>query len=159
MELPVRKPNRMRGYDYSRPGLYFLTVCTRDKRCLFWENPGRDLQTPEELVLTEAGQVLKAAIEGMADHYATIQLDNYVIMPNHFHLLLCLEAAGPEQAKASISQAIGQLKRTVSMALGQALWQKSFHDHVVRNEKDYQRIWEYIHTNPMRWAKDCFFVE
>ncbi len=73
-------------------------------------------------------------------------MENYAVMPNHVHLL-------------TISQVIQQLKGWVAKRAGGSIWQKSFHDHVVRREKDFQLIWQYIETNPQNWQNDCFYAE
>ena len=75
-------------------------------------------------------------------------------MPNHIHLLLLLTNSG-----VSVSRVVQQLKRTVSKQIGKQVWQKSFHDHVVRNGAEYRKIWAYIDTNILRWDKDCFYQE
>ena len=79
-------------------------------------------------------------------------------MPNHVHLIVVVENDNGRQIAApTLSMVIGNMKRAVSLFLGYSLWQKSFHDHIIRNDSDYLRIAEYIENNPASWEKDCFF--
>ena len=77
-------------------------------------------------------------------------------MPNHIHLILNLSISGGHR-NPPLQNVIGQLKSYTTSKFGDVLWQRSFHDHIIRNEKDYQKIWEYIDTNVVRWEKDCFY--
>lgn len=147
MERLSRKPNRLIGYDYSKNGAYFITCCTIEKQCLL-ANP----RAPH--LLTPWGVVVDQIIREIPSHYLGVQLDRHVVMPNHIHLLLSLI-----NSDVSVSQVVQQLKRTVSRQIGQSVWQKSFHDRVVRNDAEYRKIWAYIDTNPLRWDKDCFYLE
>lgn len=85
-------------------------------------------------------------------------------MPNHVHLILFLPDTGGRMIssptnKGSIVTAIGQMKRQVSKTIGTPIWQRSFHDHIIRNREDYEKIAKYIYENPIRWQYDCFYVE
>ena len=86
------------------------------------------------------------------DHYSGVQLVQYVVMPNHVHLLLLLS-----NSDVSVSQVVQQLKRMASVRIGQPVWQKSFHDRVVRNAREYKKIMEYIDNNPLRWELDRYY--
>ena len=147
MDRPSRKPNRLPGYDYAENGAYFITCCTIGKQCLF-----ADRETPH--LLTPWGVLVDQAIRDIASHYPGVQLEQYVVMPNHIHLLLLLSNSG-----VSVSRVVQQLKRSVSKQIGKQVWQKSFHDRVVRNDVEYRKIWAYIDTNILRWDKDCFYQE
>ena len=102
---------------------------------------------------------MEAGIQNIAKCYPAITVDQYTIMPNHIHLLLQIHTDGdgkPVQAPA-VSTVIQQMKGYVTKQLGRQIWQKLYHDHVVRNERDYQMIWNYIVGNPMKWTEDCFY--
>ena len=88
-------------------------------------------------------------------------MDRYVIMPNHIHIIfvICNSEGGRQIAPPTISTVIGQMKRSVSKTIGECIWQRSFHDHVIRDHKDYEKIANYISDNPMKWEEDCFFAE
>jgi len=88
-------------------------------------------------------------------------VDKYVIMPNHVHLVLIIEPIeiGRPLVAPTISTIIQQMKGIVSKQIGFSIWQKSYHDRIIRNEKEYLKIWEYIENNPLKWNEDCFFNE
>ena len=169
MEHPERIPNRLKGYDYGSVGAYFITVCTKDGNPLFWnENTeamirvcllsyrpvGADRIRP---FLSTEGKIVDRAIQDISLRYQNVLMDHYVIMPNHVHILLRLMKAEPGIPVKTVSDIVGQTKRRVSKELGKAIWQKSFHDHIVRDEEDWKRIWTYIDNNPANWEIDCFY--
>lgn len=161
MDHPQRKPNRLREYDYSTPGVYFVTICTKDRKNLLWDNAERGVANPQEVVLSSYGKVVKCAVEKITQHYPMVLVEHYVIMPNHIHLLLHIISNddGRPMVAPTISTVVQQMKGHVTKQIGNAIWQKLFHDHVVRCERDYQKIWNYIDGNPMKWAEDCFYTE
>lgn len=166
MDLPKRKPTRLKGYDYSTPGMYFLTICVKHRKQLLGEIVGcGDFDAPQ-MILSEHGQILDRHINLMGEKYSHIKIDKYVIMPNHFHLILYITDCASNKNGASetaapysneTSKFISLLKRYCNREYGENIWQSSFHDHIIRDEKDYQKIWEYIDTNVIRWEEDCFY--
>ena len=88
MELPKRKKNRLTEYDYSTPSAYFITVCTGNRKNLFWKDVGAIIDRPKNVPLTNLGVIAQGSIEEISKHYPAISVDHYVIMPNHIHLLL-----------------------------------------------------------------------
>ena len=119
--------------------------------------------------LTKAGIIVQNVIESLPERYPDIKIDNYVIMPNHVHLLLQIdreraihESPLQEERKRSLlSQVIGYLKMNSSKEIHalypeRKVWQRSYHDHVVRNDNDYHDIWNYIDTNPAKWENDRY---
>ncbi len=162
MDKPARKPNRIRDFDYSSPGVYFVTICTRDKEKLFWDdNVGASIARPQDAVLSAVGEVVATAIREIPMRYPMISLDNYVVMPNHLHLLLRINTddSGRAMLAPTVSTVVQQMKGAVTKKLGCSIWQKLFHDHVVRNQRDYEEIWNYIEQNPIRWQEDHFYTE
>lgn len=158
LPFQTRKPNRLRSYDYSQNGAYFLTVCTQDKRCVLWNGREPQVLDPADTShLSMAGQAADAAIKGIPLHYPGTVLDKYVVMPNHIHAILLLSRTGA--AVPSVSQIIRQMKCATARLSGPSLWQKSFHDHIIRDEAEYQKIWTYIDLNPIRWREDCYFSD
>ena len=147
--LPTRKRNRLKSFDYGSSQAYFITVCTAGKECLLWEN-GKEPQTSDDpLPLSEYGRIVQASIDGIGKHYSDVEVACHTVMPNHVHLVLIIH-----KATTSVSTVIGQMKRFASTQAGIPLWQKSFYDHVIRNDSDYEHIAEYIYLNPIRWVKD-----
>ena len=111
--------------------------------------------------LSEYGQIARKQLEDMAHFYQDVVLEKYVIMPNHIHLLLHImghfESANSSRQDACVSRFVGTFKRFCNKQIGLNIWQTSFHDHIIRGQEDYQKIWMYIETNPARWEKDCFY--
>lgn len=155
MEFPQRKPNRLKDFDYSQNGAYFITICVKDKKKLL----GGIAAGQDTIELSEYGLAVEQAIQGIAQHYSNAAVEKYIIMPNHIHLIIMLREADVRTMTApTISRIIKHMKEFVTKKTGRSFWQKTFHDHIIRNEREYQEIWEYIHTNPMKWKEDCFFI-
>ena len=147
---PRRKPTRLPNYNYSEAGGYFITVCTEEKRCILWDSNG----------ISETGILVQKQLAHMADFYSHIAIDKYVVMPNHIHMILLVRHGTDAQgANAAIPKFVSAFKRFTNRNAGQTLWQRSYHDHVIRNEEDYLRIWQYIDSNPAKWCEDCYFEE
>ena len=160
MELPKRKQNRLTEYDYSTPNAYFITVCTQDRKNLFWTDVGAAISRQENVSLTDLGIVVKQSIDEIPEHYPAITVDNYVIMPNHIHLLLQINADidGRPMAAPTISTVVNQMKGVISKRAGFSVWQKGFYDHVIRNDNDYRDIWKYIEGNPGKWTEEKLYI-
>ena len=158
--MDIRKNNRLAEYDYSSAGAYFITLCTKDKLQIFWSNfVGADIIRPQDKNhLSKCGLVADKVISDIPLHYPNVTVDKYVIMPNHIHMLLTIhETDGRIISAPTISTVIGQMKRQISKLLGQSIWQKSFHDHIIRNQADYDSVWQYIDENPQKWQTDPFY--
>ncbi|MBP3337160.1 MAG: transposase [Clostridia bacterium] len=106
--------------------------------------------------ITPIGTEVEKAIQYINENYIGVKVDKYVIMPNHIHLIIIIDNSGGH-GDPPLQSIIGQLKSYITNKYKDILWQKSFHDHIIRIEKDYQKIWEYIDTNVLRWEKDCFY--
>lgn len=160
MTFPQRKPNRLTEYDYSTPNAYFLTICTENRKNLFWKNVGAIIDRPENIPLTNLGCLVRQCIIEIPMHYPMISVDNFVVMPNHIHLLLQIhtDADGRSLIAPTISTVVRLMKGTVSKQAGFSVWQKGFYDHVIRNDKDYQSIWNYIQGNPSKWTEDQLYI-
>lgn len=154
MEKPVRKPTRIPYYDYSSDNYYFVTICTHEKKCIFG--------SVKEL--SRYGKIAADSVVDIPIHHSGVRIDKYVIMPNHVHMIVIIGCGNCKEKNSDLNQVIGLFKSAVTRKIHETdhdiqVWQRSFHDHVIRNQKDYERIWGYIDTNPMRWDKDCFYVE
>lgn len=158
-DLPTRKPNRLPGYDYDAPNAYFITICTQNRRNLLWENVGAVNDRPQNIRLSGYGKIADNCVKSIPHHYPAISLDQYVIMPNHVHLLLQIQTdeSGRSMTAPTISNVVRMMKGAASKQAGFSLWQKGFYDHIVRGDADYREIWEYIRNNPYRWAEDELF--
>lgn len=148
-----RKPNRLKNYDYSSKGAYFITICTLDRKCILSRIVGGDALIAPQTNLTHCGEIARKYIESMPG------IDKYVIMPNHIHLLIAID--GPMKASAptiSVPNLIRSFKVLVSKEIGQSIWQRSYHDHIIRDEEDYLNHLQYIENNPAKWSKDKYYI-
>ena len=144
-----RKNPRMSHYDYTTPNYYFVTICTRDKICLFG--------TVDRL--NEFGKIANTGLSQIENHFPGVRMDKYIVMPNHIHAIVVLT-----NTAVDLSVVIGQYKSFVSNRIHKAgypnpVWQTSFHDHVIRSQRSYQHIWQYIDSNHAKWQTDCFYTE
>ena len=168
MNYPIRKLPRLREYDYTTPGAYFITICSHKKQCVFGHITPGDHGDDARMVYSPIGELAKACLLKIESHFQSITIDNWIIMPNHIHMILRIEEK-PERIypfpTANISTAVGTFKAAVTRAAKNAsmpsgkLWQSSFYDHIIRNDEDYQTIWNYISGNPSKWLEDCFYCE
>ena len=158
---PQRKKNRLDNYDYSSCGAYFITVCTLERRIYFWKNVGAIIDRPQDVELSPYGKMVDNAIQSVPSAYPALSLESYVIMPNHIHLLIrvCADEYGRPLVAPTMSRVIKQLKGIVSKQAGVGIWQKSFHDHIIRNREDYEEHLRYIYENPLRWQDDELYSE
>ena len=167
MDQRSRKPTRLKNYDYSAPGAYFITICTREKRCVLSEiefPPGWDVGAAISRplpVLTEYGKFVEQAVGNIPTRYPSVNVAQYVIMPNHVHMILQIRAGegGRMISAPTVSTVVGQMKRWISKKCGVPLWQRSFYDHVVRSETEYDEIARYIDDNPAKWTEDRFYPQ
>ena len=157
------RPGRLPHWDYSAVGYYFITFCTKNRECILAQIVGRDDPGAPSVVLTSHGACLRGLLDTLPDAYPNMTLHHFVIMPNHGHLLLSIDrpgsgAPGSSRPTQQISRVVAALKRFTNLAAGKNLWQSTFHDHVIRNEPDYLRIWRYMDTNPLKWEEDRYHV-
>lgn len=157
---PGRRQLRLPEYDYSQAGCYFITVCTAGRRCLLGAVGRDDLGAPS-VRLTPYGKIVEQYICSIPAAYDTVQIDQYVIMPNHIHLLLWIRtgsgAPGSSRPTQMVPRIVAALKRFTNRDAGIKLWQPSFYDHIIRDENDFLRIWTYIAANPSKWAEDRYY--
>ncbi len=159
MNLPKRIPNRLNKFDYSSCGAYFITICTQNRRNLLWKNVGAAIGRPQDIELSYYGIVTNEAISNIPSVYPMVSVDKYVIMPNHIHLLLQINSDinGRPVAAPTISNIVNHTKGYITRTIGLPIWQKLFYDHIIRNENDYNEVWQYIENNPLKWYEDSLF--
>ena len=164
-ELPSRKPTRLRYFDYSRPGAYFLTICTKDKRKTLSKIVGDGALDVPKNVLTKAGRIAEKYILS-TNKIKHVSVEKYVIMPNHIHMIIWIHpdegengtSRAPSPTNSAIPHIVATFKRFCNLEFGENLFQRSYHDRIIRNQKEYEHIWNYIELNPARWQYDCFYV-
>jgi len=153
-ELPVRKNIRLEGYDYSQDGCYHITICVKDRHEMLGRIVGTNCVRP---LLSDIGNVVETEISNVSGIYDSVYIDKYVIMPNHIHMIVRIESDGRTQFVPTISRIIKQFKGAITKKIGYSIWQARFHDHIIRNEAEYQTRWHYIDENPARWAEDEYY--
>jgi len=209
-----RRSVRLKDYDYSKEGLYFITICTKDRECLF----GNIIE--DSIILNDVGEIILKEWLNTEKIRKNIVLHDFVIMPNHIHCIIeilynnvyedilsetsvgayCIRPHDircknndfnnnqyeidnvvikgelfnegvcntplpldkPNMKFQSPKQTIGSIirgfKSAVTKQLGYSLWQRNYFEHIIRNEKSYNRISNYIKTNPSNWGKDKLYI-
>jgi len=176
--LKNRKISRLQGYNYSFPGCYFVTICTQHKIEWFGEI------IDKRMILSKIGKFAERFWQEIPNHYGTTKLDKLIVMPNHIHGIITIAPVGtpPRRVpivgfnpqiktnlhhsrhpgplqKNSLSSIINQFKGAVKRECNKTgfndfKWQPRFHDHIIRNKYDLNRIRKYIESNPMIWHRD-----
>ena len=162
-----RRSIRLQGYDYSQAGAYFVTICTRNRKCIFGEILGGEMR------LNEVGRIVSREWIRTAEIRTEIELDAWVVMPNHFHAILVIadrrgtarRAPTVEQFGRPVSGSVPTIVRSFKSAVtkrvnelchtpGTPLWQRNYWERIIRNEREWNRIREYIQNNPIQWELD-----
>jgi REP element-mobilizing transposase RayT len=149
-DLKYRKSIRFSDYDYTKHGMYFVTICSKNAERIF-----SDIKD-DSVLLSEIGQIIENAVLNIPGIYKNVKIDCYVIMPNHIHVILTFDA-DPSAKRISLSTVINQFKGFVTKQIGYSPWHKLFYEHIIRDHSDYLRIVDYINDNPKKWREDRFF--
>ena len=162
-DIHHRRSVRLKGYNYSRAGLYFITICTQNRLCLFG-----DIQNGE-MTLNEGGKAAEACMLAIPDHYTHVRLHQSVVMPNHIHCIIEITPGAPTTTSQSIrgtSKTVGSIVRGFKIGVTKwfrentdihTVWQRNYHDHIIRDEKSYDQISEYTLNNPLKWRDDRYY--
>ena len=156
------KENGASAPYYSSVGAYFVTVCTVKKQPFLGNVVGGGVLDAPYVRLSECGRIAEQVLLEMDSFYEDISVDKYVVMPNHVHFILTIrESRGPSRtpapANARLPAFISTWKRFTNRKAGTQMWQRGYYDHIIRNEADYRRIWQYADENPARWAEDEYY--
>jgi putative transposase len=182
-----RRSIRLRGYDYSQSGLYFITICVYNRECRFGNIDVRKPLADSQMILNKYGTIAHEEWEKLPERFKNFELDVFQIMPNHMHGIILLHdsvGAGftpaqsgftpdqiaigqPQGIAPTLGDIIGAYKSLVANACLEIyksknetmgrLWQRNYYEHIIRNEQSYQRISEYIINNPAKWDNDKFY--
>jgi REP element-mobilizing transposase RayT len=162
--LHNRKEIRLKGYDYSSPGEYFVTICTERREHLF------EKVVANRMVLRSNGKIAVGCLNELPMHYPTAELDEFVVMPNHIHGIIRItdepvraRHASPEQKRRNnLGDLVGSFKSAVTNRVnkirntpGVTIWQRGYFEHVIRDDRSLHKIRDYIATNPQRWSMDA----
>jgi len=190
--LGRRKSIRLKGYDYSQAGLYFITMCSQNQLCLFGEVENAQMR------LSDAGKMIEKWWGELKHKYNNIELHEQIIMPNHFHgIIQIINETGPITGNTSVTvgadlcvcpnercqlpkkgehtgsplhrmiqwfktmstnEYIKGVKNNDWRPFNKKLWQRNYYEHVIRNEKSYHQISQYIQTNPLKWQNDKYYA-
>ena len=163
-KFPKRKDLRLKNYDYSEYGAYFITICTDKRRKIFSKIVGVGVPDDPRVELTTYGKIVDKFINQLNDFYENISVEQYVIIPNHIHLILfvCDDGSSrtppPTSKPNSIVPAfVSTFKRFCNKEIGENIWQRGFYDHIIRDKYDYDEISKYIHENPLKWQFDKLY--
>lgn len=158
---------RLKGYDYSQEGLYFITICTQNRKCIFGEIKNG------EMILNDNGKIIEKTWQDLPNHNPHIEPNIFCIMPNHIHAVIEITAhvgAGSKPAQNipfsnhSLSEIVRQFKTFSSRRInqlsgkqGHPVWQRNYYEHIIRNEISYNNIYWYIMNNPQKWEDDKLY--
>ena len=137
MERPIRKNTRLQNYHYNQNGAYFITICTKVRKPMLWDVVGDDAH----MVPTAYGKIVQGYIESAP------QIEKYALMPDHVHLIVRIKGGADDE----VGSIVRSLKTLTTKKVGESIFQRSYYDHVIRNEQDYRDIAQYIENNPRKW--------
>ena len=175
-ELKNRKTTRLKCADYNRNQAVFLTICTKERKCILSRVVGTGVLDGPQIELTKYGQIADKYIRQLNDFYEDLSVESYVIMPNHIHIMLWVKGAengpsrtpvtdGPSRTPVPTvqnsvpSRFVSTFKRLCNKEYGVNIWQYRSNDHIIRNRQDYDEHLRYIYENPMRWYYDELYTE
>lgn len=172
MNFPQRKTNRLKDYNYSQEGHYFITMCSYQKYNIFGEIIDGMVE------LNKIGRIIDLHINKLNSLYNEICIDKHVIMPNHIHMIIMIENTDglakhsinkKNPSKMALAKVIQTFKSSITKDCriqtnagthamrSLQIWQRSYYDHIIRNHKEYEEIWEYIEENPQKWSLDQYY--
>lgn len=165
-EIHHRRSIRLKGFDYSRPGEYFVTICTQNRICLFGD------VINGTMVLNKYGKIVEKCWFDLPNHYNNVKLNEYIIMPNHFHGIISMVGVGFKPTPTmdehigkchGLSEIVRALKtfsarqiNEIKNSPGVPVWQRNYYEHIIRDDDSYYRISAYIKNNPVNWEKDDY---
>lgn len=153
----IRKKNRLKGYDYSSNASYFLTVCSDKRKEIFSQIVFDNTVGANIVRLSKIGQKIENCVLKIEEIYPCVFVDNYIIMPNHIHLILTIDTNRRPMVAPTVATVIKQFKGAASKEAGTSIWQKGYYDHIIRNENDFNETMKYITFNAQKWDEDKYF--
>ncbi|MCE1245862.1 MAG: transposase [Firmicutes bacterium] len=169
--LNKRKNVRLKGYNYASYGSYFVTICCHNKQCLFGRIPKeKDPGKRPQVILNDAGNMIGKWFKLIENKFKNIICDSYITMPNHIHFVIFNHNENPDTTHTSLENIVGWFKTMTTNeyissvknnnwpAFNKHLWQRSFFEHIIRNDEELFQIREYILNNPIKWSSDKLYV-
>ena len=184
-DIHHRRSIRLKGYDYSQAGLYFVTICTQNRLCLFGKIENR------EMILNDPGIMIERQWQELIYRFDNIKADEFIVMPNHFHGIVQFvgvplvgtqntkqppttgspsQTGQPQGIAPTVGDVVGAFKSLTTneyirgvknndwSRFNKKLWQRNYYEHIIRDEKSCYQISEYIQTNPLKWQDDKYYV-
>ena len=166
INLHHRKSIRLKEYDYSSPGEYFITICTKNRECDFGEI------VSDNINLSPIGRIAEQCWTEIPIHFTNVELDAFIVMPNHLHGIIVInpsvgihnyESLQKHAFQHTVRKSLGSIVRAYKGAVkmicqdkgySEFVWQRNYYEHIIRNDKDLNNIRDYIVNNPMQWYKD-----
>ena len=169
-EPKSRKTIRLKSADYNRNQAVFLTICTKERKCILSRIVGTGVLDGPKIELTKYGQIADKYINQLSDFYDNLSVESYVIMPNHIHIMLWVKTTesvenGPSRTPVPTvqnsipSRFVSTFKRFCNKEYGSNIWQYRSYDHIIRNPQDYEEYLRYIYENPLRWLHDELYAK
>jgi REP element-mobilizing transposase RayT len=158
-DIHHRRSIRLKRYDYSQAGTYFITICTHQRKCLFGEIVDGQMQ------LNQFGQIVQSHWQNLAKHHFHIVLDEFVVMPDHFHGIIIIKNLNVDRQNNLQQKGIPEIIRgfktfsarqinKLRHQSGVPLWQRNYYERIIRDEEQLNRVKRYIINNPQNWQKD-----
>ena len=180
-EIHHRQSTRLKGYDYSQPSTYFVTVCTWNRKYLFGEI------VDGKMLLNESGEMVMKCWNAIPEHFMNVGCNEFVVMPNHIHGIIIITCRGevsspfsgivapnlktesrtkkggetPPLRKIMLGQIVAYFKYQTAKRINQTrntsgtlVWQRNYYEHIIRDDRELQTIREYIRYNPLKWDED-----
>lgn len=155
-DRPRRNSLRLKGYDYTQPGAYFVTLCTKNRECLFGKIVGGIAQ------LNEYGNIVVQSWQWLEQQYSYVELDAWVVMPNHLHGIIIITDTSSNMKRKTLGRLVGAFKTVSAKKINQSrqtpgfpVWQRDFYDRINRNDRSLERTRQYIVDNPLKWHEDA----
>ena len=155
-KLPNRKNIRLKEYDYSQAGYYFVTICTHNRQNLLGKVVGGGLCAAPYVMLSNIGKDVETNLLKLPRIFDGIVIKPYIIMPNHIHFVVQLTG---RHGDLPLHKLVGQFKSYTTKIHSGILWQRNYYDHIIRNQQEYEKIYEYIETNPLKWEEDKYYIK
>lgn len=160
-QIHHRRSIRLKGYDYSQSGLYFITICIQNRECLLGKIEN------DAIKLNSAGEMVKRIWQELPQRFPSIQMDEFVVMPNHLHGIISISSEFLEnQSSVRLGDIVGAFKSISTHQYIQGvkeynwqrfqgkLWQRNYYENIIRDERSLKNIRQYIHDNPQKWKND-----
>ena len=160
-EFKKRKNLRIPRYNYSNIGYYFITMCTQDRKCILSNIINNDNNNFLKLELLPYGIITEKYLKSSNTSYNNSKINDYIIMPNHVHFICEIKIKKEIDALPAnqiIPSVVGTLKKIINKECKEKIWQRNYYEHIIRDEKEYLEILQYIQDNPYKWIEDKYYL-